>query len=205
MDAPFGDPQMHHIFGARYFKEQQYYDAEHHFVHGTTDSAKLAGIMAFECITTFGTKASSDPAYFAARSVLQIAALCKIDDARIALDAFLALFKQSHPDAVLESVRLGSSGDLLPVYNSSLLNFLTLMFACLDRKAGDLYMNVVSTFTPQLSEDSFLLELAEIIGGAQFNVGPRQKQANPLSDMMKMMFSGSSGQAAGSKKQIDMD
>lgn len=45
---PAGDPYLQHIFGMRYFKAKDYYQAETHFVNGTVDSAKALGWMAFQ-------------------------------------------------------------------------------------------------------------------------------------------------------------
>jgi len=62
-----GDPYLHHVFGMRYFKAKDYYQAEHHFVSGTIDSAKALGWMAFQWAEE---GYECDKGYFIARGVL---------------------------------------------------------------------------------------------------------------------------------------
>ena len=51
----------------RYFKAKDYYQAEHHFVSGTIDSAKALGWMAFQWAEE---GYECDKGYFIARGVL---------------------------------------------------------------------------------------------------------------------------------------
>lgn len=62
-----GDPYLHHMFGMRYFKAKDYYQAEYHFGHGTVDSAKALGWMAYQWAEE---GYDCDKGYFIARGVL---------------------------------------------------------------------------------------------------------------------------------------
>ncbi|KAJ8322837.1 hypothetical protein O5D80_008367 [Batrachochytrium dendrobatidis] len=190
-DNPFGDPQIHHMFGSKYFQHYRYYDAESHFVHGNIDSAKALGVMAAEWVHV---DEAMDQGYPIARAVLQLLVMGKIDDAKIALSTFLKIFVEDHPNAIVSTQRL--SGRDLPVFTSAYLNFAQLTIECIDRQAGDLYMNLVHFYTTVLGEDGYMLTIAETIAAAYFDQGPRKKQDNPLMNMMKGLFAGPpSGQA----------
>ncbi|KAH6559995.1 hypothetical protein BASA60_000324 [Batrachochytrium salamandrivorans] len=184
-ESPFGDPQLQHVFGYRYFKNQKYYDAESHFIYGNIDSSKALGYMAAEWASV---DEEMDSGYPIARAVLQLLAIGKLDDAKAALATFLKTFLESRPAIVTSTQKL--VGRDLPIFSSGYLNFSQLAIECIDRQAGDLFINLMSFYQALLSEDGFLLQLAEMVAGAYFNTGPRKKQINPLMDMMKGLFSG---------------
>ncbi|KAL2918600.1 hypothetical protein HK105_202001 [Polyrhizophydium stewartii] len=232
-ESQFGDPLLHHAFGARYFKCHDYYDAELHFVYGNADSAKLLGNLAFEC-SELGI--FPDPGYFAARAVLQcvpiscprvpyasvpvlhadwparlirLVAINKVDEAQIALNTFLDLFTKAHPDAAVSTQRV--VGRDITIFSSDYLNIAQITLEALDRNSPDVFSNALTAFRPTLSQDEYLLQLGEIIASLHFHFGPRVKQVNPLAEMMKSMFGGpassSGGRTAigGPTAPLDMD
>ncbi|KAJ1548064.1 hypothetical protein HK096_005994 [Nowakowskiella sp. JEL0078] len=63
---PSGDPSLHHVFGLKFYKDCDFYEAEAHFALGNVDSARAAGHLAWE----WGSeKHVEDPGYFVARIV----------------------------------------------------------------------------------------------------------------------------------------
>nr|KAJ3420430.1 hypothetical protein HK105_005684 [Polyrhizophydium stewartii] len=183
-----------------------YYDAELHFVYGNADSAKLLGNLAFEC-SELGI--FPDPGYFAARAVLQLVAINKVDEAQIALNTFLDLFTKAHPDAAVSTQRV--VGRDITIFSSDYLNIAQITLEALDRNSPDVFSNALTAFRPTLSQDEYLLQLGEIIASLHFHFGPRVKQVNPLAEMMKSMFGGpassSGGRTAigGPTAPLDMD
>ncbi|KAI8927851.1 hypothetical protein BC831DRAFT_450721 [Entophlyctis helioformis] len=197
---PLGDPSLHHVFGSRYFKEQQYYDAESHFVYGTIDSAKALGIMAFEWSRQ---DTSIDAGYFINRAVLQLLAINRIDEAKAAFTSFVASFRDANPDAVTDTIAIGSGQDF-SVYSSAHMSFVELTLEAIDRNAGDVLSNMLTAFRPLLAQDPFVLQMAEVVAGNLFNVGPRRKQVNPFAEIMKGLFADPGSGAGGNNRSAIM-
>ncbi|KAJ3268199.1 hypothetical protein HK104_005440, partial [Borealophlyctis nickersoniae] len=194
--CPTGDPQMHHAFGSRYFKEKQYYDAEAHFVYGTLDSAKALGHMDWECEfceTPYyakgeGTKKEPPGANteaFPSSPQPRYLALKKIQHASITFETFTKHLKSETPDAKgipLPFNPSSSGGDPTPevsLYKSPFINFVQFLILCVQRDASDLFVNLRTQYRAVVASDSFLEQMVEVVADVFFDLGPK-KPVNPF-------------------------
>ncbi|KAJ3087021.1 hypothetical protein HK102_011964 [Quaeritorhiza haematococci] len=205
-ECPTGDPQLHHIFGSRFYQEKLYYDAEAHFMYGTLDSAKAVGRMDYEWTAEPDTP---DVGYYIARSVLQLLSLKKIHHAQIAFNAFSKALLANKPD--LKGISLpfqsssssaassssSSSPSEVTLFKSSLANFAQFMLLCVQREAVDQFVTLRSQYRVALEVDPYLFKLVDRIAGVFFGLGPK-KQPNIFEDLMKSMFAGPPGPSSGS-------
>ncbi|RKO82835.1 hypothetical protein BDK51DRAFT_26219, partial [Blyttiomyces helicus] len=192
--CPTGDPVLHHAFGSRYYKEKQYYEAEYHFVYGTTDSAKAMGHMCWEWS---GEGYYSDRGYFLLRAILPLLALKKIHHATLTFDTFTKRLSASAPAERSPSLA-GVNGPEFPTFSSSLINFAQLLILVVQRDAPEAFIAIRGQYRRTIAFDPWLGQVLEIIAAKFFDLGPK-KQANPFEDIMKSLFSGPPGGAGGSK------
>ncbi|KAI8908202.1 hypothetical protein DFJ77DRAFT_474159 [Powellomyces hirtus] len=188
-----GDPALHHAIASRYFKEGAYYDAEAHFVYGSTDSARAWGHMAAEWATQ---GYFPDKGYFVARAVLPYLAVGKIHHAALAFQTFVkdaALLTTADPaptPLAFESADgMANAFDVHHYPSSALLNLTQLLIIVVQRDAPTQFTQLRTKYNPILAFDPYLVELVEKIAEIYFDLGPK-KYANPLEDMMKSLFGG---------------
>ncbi|KAJ1567621.1 hypothetical protein HK405_005361 [Cladochytrium tenue] len=192
--CPTGDPALHHLFGSRFFKEQEYYDAENHLVHGTDASAKALGHLAFEWSEQ---GYCTDKGYFIARSVLQLLAQKKLRKACAAFESYRGDVESRRP-AETTSVPFRAPADgpaaattarNVPVFAHRLANFAGLLLIAVQREAADQFTVLRGEYRTALDVDDYLHLLVDRIAAVWFGLGPK-KQPNLIEDLMKTMFSG---------------
>ncbi|KAI9024084.1 hypothetical protein DFJ74DRAFT_705812 [Hyaloraphidium curvatum] len=166
-----GDPYLQHVFGMRYFKAKDYYQAESHFAVGTIDSAKALGWMAFQW-SEEGYPA--DKGYFIARGVMLYLARRRIACAETALSTFLHAIEVD-PDTKLP---------LAPI-----------SFASSSRNAPDLFLDLRNQYRNLIDQDRFLSVLMDRIGLVFFRIG--QQAPNVLQGLMSSLFGGAGAPGAG--------
>ncbi|KAI8850594.1 hypothetical protein BC829DRAFT_374361, partial [Chytridium lagenaria] len=185
-----GDPQLHHAFGSRFFREKLYFDAEFHFLYGTLDSAKSAGKMAFEW-SQVGY--AEDGGYFLARVALGYLAQKRLKCAYLCLESFTQSVSDGNPSLIKEKLPFRSILDAktieLPVYGYPLANFVQLLIYSIQREAVDQFTLLRAEYRQSLNMDSYLYELLDRIADVWFGLGPK-KQPNILEDLMKSLFAG---------------
>ncbi|KAI8804006.1 hypothetical protein BJ742DRAFT_682538 [Cladochytrium replicatum] len=189
----FGDSLLHHAFGARYYREMAYYEAEAHLLYGTVDSGKLLGCLSWD----FGQQSDSpDRGYFIARVVLQLVCLKKIHHATVALETYIKAYQQSSRGSELASEAMVSSTSRLEVRLSSqspLSNFAQFLLATVQRDgSAELYFGLRNQYKAELGTDEFLEQLYDRIGRDIYDLGPK-RAPNMLDDLMKSFFGGGAG------------
>ncbi|KAJ3107259.1 hypothetical protein HK100_003613 [Physocladia obscura] len=184
--SPAGDQSMHHTLGLRYFKEKEYYNAEHHFIYGTVDSAKALGRMAFQWSQEGYYE---DAGYFIARGGLALLAQKKLAKAHIAYTTFLSELTAAKPDdvdSVLPFKPTTGAADTLTVTKHSLSNFFGLLLFIIQRDSKEEFSRLIQEYKAEVyGFDPYLAQLFERIAAVWFGLGPK-KQANPMEELMKM-------------------
>ncbi|KAJ3323708.1 hypothetical protein HDV06_001438 [Boothiomyces sp. JEL0866] len=170
------DSNLNHVFGCRYAKEGQYYNAETHLMNGTLDSIKVLAEMELE-FSKLGYK--DDVGYYIARACLPLLVLGKYSEAKSCMEQFTAGL---NADCLVENVQD------TPVSTHKLFNFTHLLIAAIGRNQGQLFSTIVNSYQSELSFDSFLTECVAQIGKVYFGIGLKQKQSNPFAEMMKNML-----------------
>ncbi|KAI9342820.1 hypothetical protein BDR26DRAFT_858820 [Obelidium mucronatum] len=188
-ECPTGDQQLHHAMGTRYFKEKEYYNAEHHFALGTDDSAKALGRMAFQWSQEGYYE---DAGYFIARGALAYLAQKKLHKAHLAYTTFVAELAAANPDDVDSIIPFNpttGTNDNLTMTKHSLSNFIGILLFIVQRDGKDEFLRLMQEYKPEVyGFDPYLAQLFERIAGIYFGLGPK-KQPNPMAELMKM-FSG---------------
>ncbi|KAJ3108224.1 Golgi to ER traffic protein 4 [Phlyctochytrium planicorne] len=170
--------------------EKLYFDAEHHFAYGTTDSAKSAGKMAFEWSQEGYIP---DGGYFIARSVLQYLALKRLNSAVQCFESFSKQVAEKMPSLVKEkipfrSVLEGTTTDL-NFLAYPLANFTQLLLYAIQRDAADQFTLLRAEYRKSLEMDYYLYQLVDRIADVWFGLGPK-KEPNVIEDLMKSLFAG---------------
>ncbi|KAJ3386724.1 hypothetical protein HDU84_001346 [Entophlyctis sp. JEL0112] len=183
---PFGDQLLHHAMGSRYFEEKEYYNAEHHFVLGTADSAKALGRMAYQWSQEGYLE---DAGYFIARGSLALLAQKRLQKAHAAYSTFLSALVDSRPqdvDTVLPFNPTTGTADSLTVTKHPLSNFVGMLLFVIQRDSRDEFLRLMQEYKAEIyGFDPYLAQLVERIAGVWFGLGPK-KQANPMEELMKM-------------------
>ncbi|KAJ3333004.1 hypothetical protein HDU76_012223 [Blyttiomyces sp. JEL0837] len=191
--CPTGDQQLHHVFGSRYFKEKEYYEAESHLLYGTLDSAKAAGHMAYEWSEE---GYCTDKGYFIARIVLPLLAQKKMKKAKAAFDTYHKDLETKSPSDLLGNVPFrpqvpGTSEppSEVPVFKHRLANFVSLLLIVVQRESADQFTAIKGEYRGSLDIDGYLHMLVDRIADVWFGLGPK-KQPNIMEDLMKSLFAG---------------
>ncbi|ORY53232.1 hypothetical protein BCR33DRAFT_655225, partial [Rhizoclosmatium globosum] len=188
-EFPTGDQQLHHAMGTRYFKEKEYYNAEHHFALGTLDSAKAMGRMAYQWSQEGYFE---DAGYFIARgalalktnrSELQISRSKKHQKAYIAYQNFLTELTENKPDDVDSDIQFNpttGAADTLTLTKHPLSNFIALLLIIIQRDGKEEFVKLMNEYKPEVyGFDPYLAVLFERVAGIYFGLGPK-KQPNPM-------------------------
>ncbi|KAI8845234.1 hypothetical protein HDU78_005669 [Chytriomyces hyalinus] len=185
-ECPTGDQLLHHAMGSRYFKEKEYYNAEHHFVLGNLDSAKAAGRMTYQWSQEGYFE---DAGYFVARTCLALLVQKKLQKAHVVYTTFLAELSSAHPgdiDSVIPFNPTTGSNDTLTMTKHPLANFIGLLLLIVQRDGKDEFMRLLNEYKAEVyGFDPYLAQLFERIASVYFGLGPK-KQANPMAELMKM-------------------
>jgi hypothetical protein len=136
----------------KYFKAKKYYDAETHFVFGSTESAKALGYMAWQW-SEEGYPA--EKGYFIARGTLQYLALKKLKHANIALATLLAAIEVD-PEQKLDAPPFTFGSRQIELYASKLTNFIQLLLLTLQRDASEQFLLLRGKYADVSGQDQFL-------------------------------------------------
>ncbi|KXS13971.1 hypothetical protein M427DRAFT_57978 [Gonapodya prolifera JEL478] len=195
-----GDAEFHHAAGMRFYKAKLYYLAEHHLVLGTPDSAKIAALMAWTWSQEVA--AAGGPAvevgYFEARNVLQYILLHRLNHASLSLSTFLSNLSTNSPSSIItppSSLTFPTlPGTEFTLTSLPMLNLVQLIYATVQRRAGDLYADVRKIYGGGRGGDPWIEKLLDKIGESYFQIGV-SRQPNVLN----MLFGnrGSAGGAGG--------
>ncbi|KAJ3315279.1 hypothetical protein HDV04_003672 [Boothiomyces sp. JEL0838] len=170
------DVNLNHIFGCRYAKEGQYYNAETHLINGTLDSIKVLADMELE-FSKLGNM--NDAGYYISRACLPLLVMGKYSEAKTCLELYTAGL---NPELLVENVQD------TPVSSHKLFNFIQLLVAAIGRNQGQLFSTIVNNYQSELSFDSFLTDCVAQVGKVFFGIGLKQKQTNPFAEIMKNML-----------------
>ncbi|KAI8622080.1 hypothetical protein BC830DRAFT_1163154 [Chytriomyces sp. MP71] len=187
-DNSNGDELLHHAMGSRYFKEKEYYSAEHHFVLGNLDSAKALGRMAYQWSQEGYFE---DAGYFAARGILALLAQKKLQKAHVAYTTFLSELASNQPgdvDSVIPFNPTTGANDTLTMTKHPLSNYLGLLLLIVQRDGRDEFLKLLNEYKAEVyGFDTYLAQLSERIASVYFGLGPK-KQENPMAALMKGLF-----------------
>ncbi|KAJ3118764.1 hypothetical protein HK098_005846 [Nowakowskiella sp. JEL0407] len=200
-DFPSGDPLLHHLIGLKFYRDQEYYLSESHFIHGTLESAKASGHMAFE----WGSQINDvDIGYFLTRMVLMLLCLKKVHYAFVAIESFVKDLKSTSTSvtSMLPFNTDGNSSFELQIFEKSrLTNFCQYLIVCVQRASSvGFFQQIRSEFGKDLVFDPFLVEMVEKFGEIYYDLGVK-RQPNVMQEMLKSLFAAppaaSSGQRSG--------
>ncbi|KAI5291804.1 hypothetical protein KEM54_006715 [Ascosphaera aggregata] len=189
-DIETGDPDLHHVVGAIFVKENEPYDAEKHLALGNQQSAEIMGRLEHEWYT------HNDPhtaGIYACRAVIPYLLTGSLRNASIALRSFVNELSSSGKAIPVQRISTQSS-DMLLFPSMPLLNFLELLLITIRRGAQsqDLFRQLARQYASSIEEidglESALARVGEIYFGLTI-----PKQSNTLMDMMGAMFGGASG------------
>ena len=182
-ECPTGDPQLHHLFGSRFYHDKLYYDAEFHFVYGTLESAKLMGKMIYEWSLKSTT---SDRGYFVLRAVMQLIALRKIHHAHLCFDEYFNLTTKAEKNVIVHQMHHGDT--TIPLVLSSLTNFARFLILCVEKEnSQDLFTSLRAQYQGFLQMDQYLYKILDLIAEVYYDLRPK-KQPNMLDDLMQVGY-----------------
>ncbi|KAJ3325282.1 hypothetical protein HDU93_002653 [Gonapodya sp. JEL0774] len=200
---PHGDPVFHHATGMRFYKAvlvlglaKLYYDAEHHLVLGTSDSAKISALMAWTWSTEVGVQAA-ELGYFEIRNVFQYILLQRLRYAQISLSSYISLLAQHRPSSLV-AVPASLSLPSLPgefqftLTAHPLLNMAQLVYFTVQRRAGDMYQELRKSYKTGQGGDPWVEKLLDKIGEFYFGIGV-SRQPN----LLNMLFGGNAAPGGG--------
>lgn len=176
---------MHHVAGSLYAEEHEAYEAERHLALGTKDSPEVFAKLEYEW---YALDDSHTAAIYAARAVFPYLLAGNVRDASRSLKLFTNRLIEANKSLAVQDVSSGNTD--LRIYPSlPLLNFLTLLLLALQKGSADLFRQLKAKYAVPIKEvgawDEALTSVAEMYFGIQ-----RQRQGNPLFDMMGSMFGG---------------
>lgn len=185
-EFPAGDPELHHVAGSLYAEEHEPYDAERHLVLGTRDSPEVLARMEY---VWYRENESHTAGLFAGRAVIPYLLVGNVRGANASLRLFAeALVRDGSGSLAAQDVGAG-----VKVFPSiPLLNFLTLLLLAVQRGGADLYRQLITKYSAHLKESGAWFDALDAIAEMYFGV-KRQRQANPLFDMMGSLFGGGGG------------
>ena len=188
-EFPAGDPELHHVAGSLYAEEHEPYDAERHLVLGTRDSPEVLARMEY---TWYRENESHPAGQFAGRAVIPYLLVGNVRGANASLRLFTeALVKDGSGSLAAQDV--GGGVTVFP--SIPLLNFLSLLLLAVQRGSADLYRQLITKYSAHLKESGSWFDALDAIAEMYFGV-KRQRQANPLFDMMGSLFGGGGGGGA---------
>ncbi|KAF2086929.1 DUF410-domain-containing protein [Saccharata proteae CBS 121410] len=194
-EYPAGDPELHHVAGTVLAEDDEVYEAERHFIHGTRDSPEHLVKLEYDWYAE--DSAHTAPLY-AARAVLPYLVAGNLRAANQSLLLFTSRLSQSAPGLSVQEVS-GASSDLRVYPSLPLLNFLGLLLLAVTKGSADLFRMLRSHYKSHLDEVQGWNDALDQIGEMYFGIRI-PSQGNPLMDMMSSMFMGGGG-GAGAKKQ----
>lgn len=187
-EFPAGDPELHHVVGSLYAEEHESYDAERHLVLGTKDSPEILARMEYKW---YKEGDSHLAAQFAARAVIPYLLVGNVRAANTSFRIFTsALCEDSKGLSVQDVSSQSSDTKIFP--SLPLLNFLSLLLLAVQRGSADLYRQLITKYSTHLKESGTWFDSLDAIAEMYFGV-KRQRQSNPLFDMMGSLFGGGGG------------
>lgn len=193
-EFPAGDPEIHHVAGSLYAEEHEPYDAERHLVLGTRDSPEVLARMEY---AWYRENESHTAGQFAGRAVIPYLLVGNVRGA----NASLRLFAEALVRDGSGSLAAQDAGAGVKVFPSiPLLNFLTLLLLAVQRGGADLYRQLITKYSAHLKESGAWFDALDAIAEMYFGV-KRQRQANPLFDMMGSLFGGGGGGGGGAQQR----
>lgn len=188
--SKFGDSSLHHLFGTKMLAgaqtlaiEEDRYKmfalAELHLILGTYESLPVYVDFLFQWWAESGK--SADPGIFASRAVINYAYLKNIKFARLALDRFVAKYKETALHETIEGLDFFADAELL--------NFLLLLVVTLGKfDASDKFMKLYSHYKPLLAQHE-LVAPVEYLGRFYFKLQLGNAQGgNMLANLMSGLF-----------------
>lgn len=180
---PFGDRELHHVFGSLFVRADEAYEAEKHLLLGTKESAPLLAGLLYEWYAEQEDEQSA--ALFLSRGVLGYLAIQNIRDAKTVLDVFLSELNQS---GKLEANTVEQEGTTIYVYEKApLLAFLQLLVITCQYKNADMFNRLKTRYRPQIEDVQAFQKPLVVIGQSIFGISP-QRQGNILQDLMGSLF-----------------
>lgn len=187
-EFPAGDPELHHVVGSIFAEEHEAYDAERHLVLGTKDSPEVLARMEYKWYK------EGDPhlaAQYVARAVIPYLLIGNVRAANAAFRIFTTALCEDNKGLSVQDV--SSQNCDVKIYPSlPLLNFLSLLILALQRGSLDLYRQLITKYSAHLKENATWFDCLDAIAEMYFGV-KKQRQTNPLFDMMGSLFGGGGG------------
>ncbi|PKS10820.1 hypothetical protein jhhlp_002577 [Lomentospora prolificans] len=184
-EFPAGDPELHHVVGSLYAEEHESYDAERHLVLGTKDSPEILARMEYKW---YKEGDSHLAAQYVARAVIPYLLVGNVRAANTSFRIFTSALCEDNKGLSVQDVSSQSSDSkIFP--SLPLLNFLSLLLLAVQRGSADLYRQLITKYSAHLKENGTWFDSLDAIAEMYFGV-KRQRQSNPLFDMMGSLFGG---------------
>jgi len=172
--------------------ENEPYEAERHLALGNLQSAETLARLEYEWYTN---DESHTAGIYASRAVFPYLLTGNVRSANKALLIFTTCLSTSTSGQALGMQEVSSTSTDIRVYPSlPLLNFTSLLLLAIQRGSSDLFRQLARHYAPHIRDvgiwDDALAHIGEVYFGIKI-----PKQANPLMDMVGMLFGGGSGQA----------
>ncbi|KAK2775628.1 DUF410 domain-containing protein [Colletotrichum kahawae] len=189
-EYPAGDSDLHHVAGSLYAEEHEPYEAERHLVLGTKDSAEVLARMEY---AWYKEDDSHTAPLYAARAILPYLLVGNVRAANTSYRLFTSSLSDDNKGLGVQDVS-SNSADLRIFPGLPLLNFLGLLLLAIQRGTPDVYKQLVTKYSSNISEVGAWSEALELIAEMYFGI-QRPRQSNPLMDMMGSLFGGPGGGA----------
>jgi len=203
---------MHHQCGIIYYEAQKYPEAQNHFLQGTVESAEsLASLCIAQQKKAIDAKTAPKNEQFAGcafQPVLQYLANEKVAQAFAFFQTFTNALLEL--DSTLKSTSISTSAQTdgkIVVFKVSILNFIQLLLLTVQRgpSATQEFAILRQNYpTGGENDNGVASQLLERIGSIYFKIQP-VRQANPLQDLMRSLFSGGEESNNGSSSIEAMD
>lgn len=133
---------------------------------------------------------------FAGRAVIPYLLVGNVRGANASLRLFADALVKDSGSLTVEDV--GGGVKVFP--SIPLLNFLSLLLLAVQRGSADLYRQLITKYSAHLKESGSWFDALDAIAEMYFGV-KRQRQANPLFDMMGSLFGGGGGGGGGAQQR----
>uniref|UniRef100_A0A224Z4T5 Protein containing DUF410 domain n=1 Tax=Rhipicephalus zambeziensis TaxID=60191 RepID=A0A224Z4T5_9ACAR len=178
-----GHPQLHRLVALTLWKEKNYPEARHHFVHSTDGDGCAAMLIEFQ--TTKGYSSEID--LFIAQTVFQYLCLRNPSTASV---VFLA-YTRRHP-----SVHPG------PPYYLPLLNFLWFLLLAVETRKLAVFTVLCEQYQPTISRDPTYPQYLDKIGQLFFGLPPPPKPQGMFGNLIQTLLGGLEDDESGSSSQV---
>ena len=167
--------------------ENEPYEAERHLALGNLQSAETLALLEYEWYTN---DESHTAGIYASRAVFPYLLTGNVRSANKAFLIFTTRLSTSTSGQALGIQEVSSKSTDVRVYPSlPLLNFTSLLLLAIQRGSADLFRQLARHYGPHIREVGIWDEALAHIGELYFGI-KIPKQANPLMDMMGMLFGG---------------